>query len=524
MLLKFFRKRKNMKRIMWALAILIIPAFVIWGAGSSGKKRGEGPDYAGKIFNKKVSFEEYRDMWYVTRDNLSRSFGNNVPAEFIDQMTWNRILLLEEAKRQKIVVEDSEVIENIFSFPAFQRDGRFDKKLYKSMLGDAVKNFEARLRDDMLISKLRDTITSRISVTDDEVKLAYKKKFEKIKASYISIPFIDFEEDIRYQEHDLIEFYGRDKEAFGKPEHINVKYIEVLFSDFDKDVFMEEEAVKRYFEEHISDFKKPDSDEPPVLDDEIKKEVSNKLSMERKKSLAEELSYKILDGAADKKDMDEVASSFELETKETGFFNMQEEIPGIGWSYEFTKKGFELNPGEISKALIKTASGLYIIQLKERRGPYLPEFEEIRDSVMERYKKHESIKIAEKEAKKLYLKINNKMSSGSKFEDIVKEAGLESKQTDFVTRDGYIPTLGPARDFIDACVSLKTGEITGSVKMPESWTILKLDGYQDIDEVEFVKQKSDFKEQLLSRKQQDGFNKWFKDLERESDFVSYTAE
>ena len=52
MLLKFLRKKKNMKRIVWGLAIIIIPAFVVWGAGSSGKKRGKGPYYAGKIFNK----------------------------------------------------------------------------------------------------------------------------------------------------------------------------------------------------------------------------------------------------------------------------------------------------------------------------------------------------------------------------------------------------------------------------------------------------------------------------------------
>ena len=55
MLLKFLRKRKNMKRIIWVLAILIIPAFVIWGAGTSDKKKRKGPDYAGKIFDRKVT-------------------------------------------------------------------------------------------------------------------------------------------------------------------------------------------------------------------------------------------------------------------------------------------------------------------------------------------------------------------------------------------------------------------------------------------------------------------------------------
>ena len=107
MILRFLRKRKNMKRIMWALAILIIPAFVIWGAGSSGKSKRKGPDHAGKIFDKKISFEEYVDMWRVTRDNLTRSFGANIPLEFIDQMTWNRIILLEAAKREGIRIHTS---------------------------------------------------------------------------------------------------------------------------------------------------------------------------------------------------------------------------------------------------------------------------------------------------------------------------------------------------------------------------------------------------------------------------------
>ena len=52
MLLKFLRKKKNMKLIIWGLAILIIPAFVLWGAGAS-RNKGKGPNYAGKIFNRK---------------------------------------------------------------------------------------------------------------------------------------------------------------------------------------------------------------------------------------------------------------------------------------------------------------------------------------------------------------------------------------------------------------------------------------------------------------------------------------
>ncbi len=524
MLLKFLRKRKTMKRIIWALAILIIPAFVIWGAGSSGRKSGKGPNCAGKIFNKKISFEEYVDMWRVTRDNLTRSFGRNIPPEFIDQMTWNRIILLEAAKRENITAKDSEVAKMIAGFPVFQRDGLFDKKLYKSILGDAARGFEEKLRDDIHISKLREKVTSNISVTEEEVKDTYKRQSEKIKASYVSIPFADFEKDVSYEEPDLVKFYEENKEAFRRPERINVRYIEIPFSGFDKEVYVKEDAIKRYFEEHMADFKKPDSDEKPILDEAIKSQITERLGMERKASLAEELAYKVMDKVLDKKDLDEASRSFGLAGKETGFFSMQDEVPGIGWSYEFTKSGFELEPGQISNVLIKTEKGFYIIQLKEKRESYIPEFAETRDSVISVFTNNRSIGLAEKKAKELYLAITDRIKTGGAFEDIASEVQEEIKQTAFITRDGYISALGPAMGFVEVGMSLKTEEVSEPVKMLESWVIVRLDEYEGIDEIKFIEERKDFKETLLLRKKQGVFDKWFERLKKEADFVSYTLE
>ena len=522
MLLKFLRKRKNMKRIMWALAILIIPAFVIWGAGTSEKRKEKGPSYAGKVFARKVSFEEYLDMWQVSRDHAVRTFGANVPAEFIDQMAWSRILLLEAAKRKNIAVKDSEVVERIASLPVFQRGGHFDKELYKSILGDSARGFEEKLKDDILISKVKESVSSGISVTDAEVKDAYKKQFEKIKASYITIPFIDFEKYIRYTEVGLIRFYERNKENFRKPEQINVKYIEIPFSGFDKKVTVTAEDIKRYFEEHISDYKKLDIEEVPALDEAIKKDISGKLTAQGKMSLAEELAYKALDTALSKKNLDDAASSFELKTKETGFFSGQEEIPGIGWSYEFTKNGFELKPQEISDMLIKTDNGFYIIQLKEKKEPYVPDFVDIKDAVTKSYIKSRAFKSAEKKAKKLISLINNKIKKGMTFEDAAIGLGLEIKKTDFLPRSGYIPGLGPAGEFVDAAFALKGPFAGGPAKMHENWAILKPDEYQAIDEGKFMEEKEDFKKTLLSKKKELAFNEWFEDMKRQANFVSYT--
>ena len=86
---------------------------------------------------------------------------------------------------------------------------------------------------------------------------------------------------------------------------------------------------------------------------------------------------------------------------------------------------------------------------------------------------------------------------------------------------GRFPTAG---EIVEACAPLKIGKVAKPVKMAAGWAISKLDEYQDIDEVEFIKQKTDFKEQLLSEKKQEKFNSWFEKLKKKSDFVSYTAE
>ncbi|MBU1888339.1 MAG: peptidyl-prolyl cis-trans isomerase, partial [Candidatus Omnitrophica bacterium] len=394
---------------------------------------------------------------------------------------------------------------------------------YQSMTGDAARGFEERIRDDIRISKLRENVTSGVSVTDEEVKEEYKKRFEKVKASYASIPFKDFEKDVVYQETGLLEFYNQNKNAFRKPEAINVKYIGIFFSSFDKEVFISEEAVRKYFEENVNDYKKPDSEGMPELTEEIKKSISDKLAMDTKTSLAEELAYKALDMARDKKDLDKTAKALGLETSETGFFSMQDEVPGIGWSYEFTKTGFEMEPGQISNVLVKADNGFYVIQLAEKRKSYIPEFIGAKDVVRDLYVKNGSAKLAEKEAQKTSLAINNLVKSGKTFDDACKELPLEQKQTGLITRDSYIPGMGPAGSLVESCVSLKPGEISLPVKMQETWVIARLDEYQAIDENKFLEEKENFRENILTKKKQEAFDKWFEELKKRAMLVSYTG-
>ena len=127
-MLKFLRKRKIVKKIMWLVALFVIPAFVWWGAGSASKEK-RGPTYAGLLFGKKVSFEEYYASFQACRIQARMVYGENFhrleKILNLNQQAWNRLILLKEAKRRRITAGNKEIINEIGQYPFFQIKGRF---------------------------------------------------------------------------------------------------------------------------------------------------------------------------------------------------------------------------------------------------------------------------------------------------------------------------------------------------------------------------------------------------------------
>ncbi|MCX5687950.1 MAG: hypothetical protein NTV71_04885 [Candidatus Omnitrophica bacterium] len=122
------------------------------------------------------------------------------------------------------------------------------------------------------------------------------------------------------------------------------------------------------------------------------------------------------------------------------------------------------------------------------------------------------------------MDITNTIKNNKTIEGAVKKYGLQVKQTDFIARDGYIPELGPAKEFIDMASSAKIGAILKPLKTLQGWVILKPLEFKSIDEAKFMEEKNKFKETLLANKKEETFNKYFQDLKIKAGFVSYTGK
>ena len=190
-MLKLLRNKKLAKKIWIALAIMVLPAFLLWGFGSVSKDQKRSA-YAGEIFGKKVSEIDYNNSLEAAKNLAVIRYGEKF-SEVEKQLNlrgqaWQRLILLHEAKMRKINASDREVIELIESYPFFQYKSAFDNRIYKDMLQYIFKTqpraFEEQTRQNIIIAKLYDQVTKDVTVTDVELKLAYAKAHDQGKKDY----------------------------------------------------------------------------------------------------------------------------------------------------------------------------------------------------------------------------------------------------------------------------------------------------------------------------------------------------
>ncbi|MDD3906292.1 MAG: SurA N-terminal domain-containing protein [Candidatus Omnitrophica bacterium] len=225
-MLKLFRSKHVTKIVLWGLLILILPAFVLWGTGNTGRSTKGGPKYVGIIENRKVSFENFADSLYSIRcqvvlnyygrpETLDAILGNK---EFLGKLAWDRLIMLQKARAARIKVSDKEVVGFITSHPLFLRNGKFDDHIYqyflKNSLGIYPRSFEELVRENLMIQKLTDIITKDVKIADEEIAADYGRDNSRFAISYITIPLKDFTGKITVTDGEIVALHKKHEKDF----------------------------------------------------------------------------------------------------------------------------------------------------------------------------------------------------------------------------------------------------------------------------------------------------------------------
>lgn len=187
---------KWLRRHTGWIAGLVVAGFLFWGIGTAVSLNATRAQSAGEIFGRAVSLQEYSQaVAAVTRQallNHGENFRQKVSPADLEEQAWERILLLREAKNERLQVSDQEVVETLRKSPIFQRNGLFDRALYEAIvrytLGSTSRAFEEEIRQSLVIGKLIDKAFEKISVTPEELKAAFQKQETSIQISFLTLP------------------------------------------------------------------------------------------------------------------------------------------------------------------------------------------------------------------------------------------------------------------------------------------------------------------------------------------------
>ena len=235
-MLNLLRKKKVMKKILWGLAIIIIPAFVLWGAGSLSKRKFAFK-YVGTIEGKKVPVEEFVKslknvqvgiiLNYINQPEVMEKIQSD--RKLTNRLAWENIILQRAATKNKITVSDKAVISFVMTHPLFSRGGTFDGKLYdyilKNNFGMTPRDFEESVRSFLVSMKYRTALVKNLDVTDKELFESYKNEFEKAAFYCVLIDKERFKKDSAVSDDEIAAFYEENKENFRAAEKVVVQYI-----------------------------------------------------------------------------------------------------------------------------------------------------------------------------------------------------------------------------------------------------------------------------------------------------------
>ena len=271
-MLKTMRRNvKSLKPILWLIvATFIVAIFAIWGgAGRLGESNRS--DTLATVGGAKISSDAYFQALRSRLESIGKQFGGELNAQLIQQLgipqqTLEQLiqqrLLLGIAADMGLRATNAEVRDRIIYDPRLQQDGRFvGFENYKRALEYShipLAEFEADVRQDVLISKVVSVLTAGIFVTDDEVWRAYQKQNDTAKIEYLVAETAKSEVTETPSDAALRAHFDARAATYRIPEKRTADYAVLRTADLKKEVAVTDGEIDKYYRENTVQFQEPE--------------------------------------------------------------------------------------------------------------------------------------------------------------------------------------------------------------------------------------------------------------------------
>jgi peptidyl-prolyl cis-trans isomerase D len=466
-MLDFMRRHAQSWMIKVALGAVVV-VFIFWGIWNPREARER---YLVKIGNRAISIAEAKNYYQNLRESYQARFGENFNEEMAKKIGLkeravkdliNRVLLLQEALRLGLRVGPEEVQASIEQYPAFQKDGTFDRAIYLRALQRAritAKEFEAGQRQNLLISKVQGVVVSSAKVSDREVLDSYRHTFEKVNLDVLSLNPLDIKEGALTPE-EVKGYFSEHREIFKIPAKVKVRYLLFNPKDYLKQVQVTSKEVENYYQNNPEKFGQPKR--VKVRHILIKSESKDPEALAKARKKAESIREEAVKG----KDFAQLAKQYSEDpgTKDQGgdlgYITRGQVVP------EFEEAAFSLKAGGISN-VVQTPYGFHILKVDEIQEARVEPLEKVKDQIQTLLRTRKARELAHDEADQAYA-----VTSQEKPLDVfAKEKNLRIKETSLFSADDKIDLDPKLRD---SALSLSKGDTSPVLRLGETFAVLQV--------------------------------------------------
>jgi peptidyl-prolyl cis-trans isomerase D len=399
---------------------------------------------------------------------------NFFEAQVGQQLVQQRVLL-QEADKLGIRVTEDDVRQYLHTGPTGQvlfPDGKFiGTEQYQALIAQrlnmSVKDFEEGVRNDIIVRRMQALITAGVTVSDQEVRDAYRKQNIKIKFDYAVISTDDLRKTINPSDATLEAFFKKNAARYASavPEQRKISYFTFTPNQLPGGVPQpSQQQIQQYYQAHQSEYAVPEQARSRHILISVPAGADAKTDAAAK-AKAESVMKQLQSGGS----WNDLAKKFSDDPGskgsggELGFAQRGKMVP------EFDRAIFTQKINDIG--LVKSQFGYHVIQVEERSTAHTQSLAEVLPTIQATLIRQSSAQAEDNYAKTL---TSEAIKNG--LEKTAAAHHLEVVTTPLISRDGVVAALPDSSQLLTRAFESKQGDPPQSAPTGEGYAIFQVTG------------------------------------------------
>jgi peptidyl-prolyl cis-trans isomerase D len=505
-MIRFLQQSNN--RLVKALFVVIVGAaavsmcvYLIPGLGSAGVASADTyaeifPHWYSKLFRSGDSISVQR-VRQVAAQQLAQRYpqyaDNPMMLNFMTQQVGQGLIqqqmLLAQAASLGITATDADVAHMLQTGPNAQvlfPGGKFiGQQAYENLVAQnrhqTIADFEADIKRGIVMQRLQSYVTAGVTVSDQEVRDAYRKANIKIKFDYAVISGEDLRKTINPSDADLQAFFTKNAARYANavPEQRAITYFAFTPQQLPGGMPLpSQQEIQAYYNQHQQEYSVPEQARSRHILIQVAAGADAKTDAAAKAKADDVLKQLKAGGKWDdlaKKYSDDPGSKDS--GGELGFAQRGRMVP------EFDKAIFSQPINEID--IVKSQFGYHVVQVEERTTAHTQQLNEVLPTIQATLNREKIAQSEDSYAKSLAAEAGKNGLAAT-----AKAHGLELVTTPPTAQQGTIAALPDGTQLLTKAFAAKQGGAPDYAPTGEGYAIFQVTGVQAAHAPAFADWKS----------------------------------